>query len=81
MDFDSGWLVLPLGVVLAYMGSSYLGKAQDLGSFNPNSIEQIPVTPVPVGTEGHPYKMMPMTRVNKKIPTRRVTHAAPPNFK
>ena len=73
--------MLAIGAGLCWMGASYLGKAQDLGSYNPNVLEKVPIQPVPVGQDTHPYKQMPLARVTKKMPTRRVTLSAPLSFK
>lgn len=79
----SEYLIVPLGVALAYMGSNYLFNARELGNFNPRALERTPVEPYPVNPYSGGdtvYKEIPEAKVVVKGRGTRVTHAAPPHF-
>jgi hypothetical protein len=74
------YAVIPLGAVLAYMGASYLYRAEDLGSYNPRALERAPVAPAVEGRETNPYKQIPKTAIVRKGRGLAVTQATPPKF-
>lgn len=74
------YAVIPLGVLAAYMGASYLYRAEDLGSFNPRALERSPVAPEIEGIETNPYKFIPPAGMVYKNKPLAVTSATPPKF-
>lgn len=74
------YAIVPVGLALAYMGASYLFRAEDAGSFNPRVLERKPVRPEIEGQETHPYKQIPFAGMVPKNKPLNVTSAAPPKF-